>query len=173
MSWNSCSFLKASSVTHDFTELRDEVGSQFILLPPMATRAACHRRARVHAKAIHVSNLVEYVRRYGALKSTKMVAGTLVDVEVDGSGKRSNCFLTVEWELGGGCVKKARLNVRSVYNGEPAIDSCNLRRVSCGRSYSYPDESGRRRKPSISFERCLQCYKPSDLVSSSTKGAYG
>jgi hypothetical protein len=79
MSWDSCSFVTASSVTPDFTELRDEVGSQVHLLPPMATREAPRRvvGARVHAKAIHVSNLAECARRYGALKSTKMVAGTV------------------------------------------------------------------------------------------------
>jgi hypothetical protein len=74
--------------------------------------------ARVHAKALHVASPAEYARRYGMLNTSKLVNGTMVDVRVDKSGKRSNVFITAEYYLGGTIFRKKELNLRSVYRGE-------------------------------------------------------
>jgi Transposase IS4 len=74
--------------------------------------------ARVHAKAMHVASLAECARRYGILKKSKLVNGTVVEVRVDKSGKRANVFVTAEYHLSGTIFKKKELNLRSVYRGE-------------------------------------------------------
>jgi Transposase IS4 len=89
----------------------------------MTTRVAPRRfaGARVHAKAMHVTSIAECARRYGSQSRTKMVSGTVADVRIENTSKRANCFLTVNWELGGSFIKTVELNVRSVYDGEPPL----------------------------------------------------
>jgi hypothetical protein len=77
--------------------------------------------SQVHAKALHdVSNNAECSRRYGAGKTTKQLQGTVVEVEeVQRAGNsRLSCFITADFDLGGGDMKRVRLNIRSVKSGE-------------------------------------------------------
>jgi hypothetical protein len=77
--------------------------------------------SRVHAKAHHVTAHAECARRYGATKMAKLVGGTVLEAdEVQKPGNsRSSWFITAEYDLGGGTVKRARLNTRSVKLGNP------------------------------------------------------
>jgi hypothetical protein len=76
---------------------------------------------RVQAKALHVSNLAECSRRYGANKGTKVVFGTVVDVihVVNPATNRTSTFIVAVYDLGGGTMKETRLNVRSVKAAPP------------------------------------------------------
>ena len=71
---------------------------------------------RVQAKALHVSNLAECARRYGAHKGTKVLMGIVVEVSnvVNPTSHRTSTFITADFDLGGGTIKRARLNIRSV-----------------------------------------------------------
>jgi hypothetical protein len=77
--------------------------------------------SRVHAKAHHVTAHAECARRYGAAKTTKLIGGTVLEAdEAQKPGNsRSSWFITAEYDLGGGTVKRARLNTRSVKLGNP------------------------------------------------------
>jgi hypothetical protein len=76
---------------------------------------------RVQAKALHVSNLAECSRRYGANKSTKMLLGTVVEVTnvVNPTSHRTSTFVTADYDLGGGTMKQTKLNIRSVKAAPP------------------------------------------------------
>ncbi len=73
----------------------------------------------VHAKALHVTNNAECSRRYGAGKTNKRVEGTVVEAkEVQKAGNsRMSWFITADYDLGGGDMKRAVLNIRSVKSG--------------------------------------------------------
>jgi hypothetical protein len=77
---------------------------------------------RVQAKALHVSNLAECARRYGANKSTKMLLGTVVEVSnvINPTSHRVSTFVTASYHLGGGVMKQTKLNIRSVKPAPPA-----------------------------------------------------
>ena len=72
--------------------------------------------ARVQAKAHHVTALSECNRRYGANAKTKFVNGTVVSVDASTSsgGRRAATLLTVDYELGGGTIKRCQLNSRGI-----------------------------------------------------------
>ena len=77
---------------------------------------------RVHAKALHdVTAHAECARRYGAAKSTKLLGGTVLKADkVQKPGNsRTSWFITAEYALGGGTIKRARLNTWSVKLGNP------------------------------------------------------
>jgi hypothetical protein len=71
---------------------------------------------RVTAKACHVVFLGECARRYGALKTTKVIVGTVVEVTTTRKPQtnRTSTFVTADFDLGGGAVKRSTLNIRSV-----------------------------------------------------------
>ena len=72
--------------------------------------------ARVQAKAHHVTALAECHRRYGVNAKTKFVNGTVVSVDAStsSSGRRAATLLTVDYELGGGTIKRCQLNSRGI-----------------------------------------------------------
>jgi hypothetical protein len=76
--------------------------------------------SKVHAKALHVTNNAECSRRYGAGKTTKLLQGTVVEAkEVQKAGNsRMSWFITADYDCGGGDMKRAELNIRSVKSGE-------------------------------------------------------
>jgi hypothetical protein len=84
------------------------------------TDQRCIVGARVNAKALQVSNLAECTRRYGSNAKTKRVGGTVVSFELLSlPGKaRKSCFITADYDLGGGVVKRCRLNIRSLSAGD-------------------------------------------------------
>ena len=76
----------------------------------------------MQAKALHVSNLAECSRRYGANKSTKMLLGTVVEVSnvANPTTHRVSTFVTADFHLRGGAMKQTKLNIRSVKPAPPA-----------------------------------------------------
>jgi hypothetical protein len=76
--------------------------------------------SKVHAKALHVTNNAECSRQYGAGKKTKLLSGTVVEAkEVQKEGNSwVSWFITADYNLGGGDMKRAELNTRSVKKGE-------------------------------------------------------
>jgi hypothetical protein len=70
----------------------------------------------VEAKALHVTSLAECTRRYGARKTTKMLHGVVVDTTTTMNSKtnRATTTVTADYNLGGGTVKRATINVRSL-----------------------------------------------------------
>ena len=79
--------------------------------------------AIVEAKAIHVTNLAECTRRYGANNKEKIIRGTVMDVvnTVNPSTNRAATSVIADYDLGGGTVKRKSLNIRSVKNPAPVI----------------------------------------------------
>jgi hypothetical protein len=72
--------------------------------------------AQVTAKACHVVHLSECARQYGALRTTKVVVGTVVDVSNTKKppNNRVSTFNTADFDISGGSVKRSTLNIRSV-----------------------------------------------------------
>ena len=70
----------------------------------------------VIAKACHITSLAECARRYGANKQTKTLEGVVVDVIVERSdpGKKGATKIVADYDLGGGVIKRASINIRSI-----------------------------------------------------------
>ena len=70
----------------------------------------------VEAKACHVTNLAECVRRYGSNSKTKRVQGIVTHVEVikKSTTNRTATFVMAAYDLGGTTIRPCRLNIRSV-----------------------------------------------------------
>jgi hypothetical protein len=83
--------------------------------------------AIVNAKAVQVTNLAECSRRYGCNAKTKRVVGKVVSTEFKSlpGNTRKSCFVTADYELGGGVIKTCILNLRSVVAGDlaPSIET--------------------------------------------------
>lgn len=81
--------------------------------------------SRVKAKAIHVSNLAECARRYGKNKLIKVVFGTVLEVinSVNPTSNRASMYITANYDLGGGTMKEAKLNIRSVKAAPLELDA--------------------------------------------------
>jgi hypothetical protein len=80
--------------------------------------------ARVHAKAIHVTSLIECHRRYGSNAKTKLLNGMVcrVDTTPSSTKKRTVTLITANYFLGGNTIKTTTLNSRSVKAGHvPSI----------------------------------------------------
>ena len=70
----------------------------------------------VEAKACHVTNLAECLRRYGSNSKTKRVQGIITHVEVikNSTTNRMTTFVTAAYDLGGMTICPCRLNIWSV-----------------------------------------------------------
>ena len=70
----------------------------------------------VEAKACHVTNLAECLRRYGSNSKMKRVQGIITHVEVikNSTTNRTTTFVTAAYDLGGTTICPCRLNIRSV-----------------------------------------------------------
>ena len=77
---------------------------------------------RVQAKALHVSNLAECARRYGANKSKQMLLGTVVEVSnvINPTSQHVSTSVTAKYHLGGRAMKQTKLNIHSVKPAPPA-----------------------------------------------------
>ena len=75
--------------------------------------------APVHAKAIHLTSLIECHRRYGSNAKTKLVNGVVCRVETVPSSteKRAMTMITANFALGGNIIKTCTLNSKSVKAG--------------------------------------------------------
>ncbi|KAI2490544.1 Transposase IS4 [Fragilaria crotonensis] len=98
--------------------------------------------APVHAKAMHVTALIECHRRYGSNAKTKLVNGTVSEIKTVPSStqKRAVTLITAIYTLGGQCVKVATLNSRSVKAGHVAAipDERNEPVTGLGTDVSIP-----------------------------------
>jgi hypothetical protein len=74
--------------------------------------------ARVHAKALLVTSEEECRHQYESMQGTKLVSGTVVDVEISKTAQSASVFITTDFNLEPSFVKRKRQNVRSVYAGE-------------------------------------------------------
>jgi hypothetical protein len=74
-------------------------------------------KARVQAKAHHVTALAECHRRYGANAKTKFVNGTVVSVDAAASsgGRRAATLITADYKLGDGTIKNGRRRIDHWY----------------------------------------------------------
>ena len=77
----------------------------------------CTTRTKIDTKAVHVTSLAEFLKRYGANKKTIILVGTVLEVEIGlkatALGRRRN-FVVARFDLGGGAMKVATINIRSV-----------------------------------------------------------
>jgi len=70
---------------------------------------------RVYAKAIHVTALAEYARRFGSRSKTKEVPGTVLEcIDRKTKTNRQSTYVKAVYALGGGTLKTVELNIRSV-----------------------------------------------------------
>ena len=81
----------------------------------------------ISAKAMHVTNLAECARRYGKNKKTKILYGTVVEhlsTQNNPNTRRITNTIVGDYDLGGGTIKRASLNIRSVkaYDPVPPAD---------------------------------------------------
>jgi hypothetical protein len=69
----------------------------------------------VIAKACHITSLAECARWYGANKQTKTLEGVVVDVIIERSnpGKKGATKIVADYDLGGGVIKRASINIHS------------------------------------------------------------
>ena len=77
----------------------------------------CTIGPKTNAKAVHITSLVKCLRRYGANTETKILVGTVLAVEIGTKatalGRIRTLFVT-RFDLGGGSMKVATINIRSV-----------------------------------------------------------
>jgi hypothetical protein len=102
-------------------------------MPPTDTRRVVG--AKVHAKALHVTNKAECARRYGSQAKRKMLLGTVVHVasSVLPSG-RTSTNVTCDFILAGDVTKRATLNIRSIKEGRiptsPVVPTVPIAKVA-------------------------------------------
>ena len=71
----------------------------------------------IDTKAVHVTSLSDFPRRYGANKKTIILVGTVLEVEIGpkaASLDRRRDFVVTRFDLGRGYMKVATINIRSV-----------------------------------------------------------
>jgi hypothetical protein len=78
--------------------------------------------ALVHAKAMHITALIECHRRYGSNAKTKLVNGMVSELKLvpASNQKQTVTLISATYRLGGQCKKVATLNSRSVKAGHVA-----------------------------------------------------
>ena len=84
-------------------------------MAPPDTR--CSIGTNIESKGVLVTSLAEFSRHYGANKKTRIIVGTVLEVEIgpkaNTSGRRRTSVI-VKFDLGGGDMKVATINIRSV-----------------------------------------------------------
>ena len=78
----------------------------------------CTIRTKIETKVVHVTSLVELLRRYRANKKTRILVGTILEVGIGlkatALGRRMILFFVKRFDLGGGTMKVDAINIRSV-----------------------------------------------------------
>ena len=81
------------------------------------TDPRCTIGTKIKTKAVRVTSLDNCLRCYGANKKTIILVGTVLEVEIGlkatALGRRRN-FVVARFDLGGGAMKVATINIRSV-----------------------------------------------------------
>ena len=77
----------------------------------------CTIGTKIDTKAVHVTSLAECLRRYGANKKTRILVGTVLEVEIGPKATalgRRRTFVVARFNLGRGAMKLATINIRIV-----------------------------------------------------------
>ena len=77
----------------------------------------CTIGTKTNTKAVHVNSLAECSRRYRANKKTRIIFGTVLEVEIGPKATalvRRRNFSVARFDLGGGAMKVTTINIRSV-----------------------------------------------------------
>ena len=77
----------------------------------------CTIGTKIDTKAVHVTSLAECSRRYRGNKKTIILVGTVLEVEIgpkETALGRHRTFVVAGFDLGGGAMKVATINIRSV-----------------------------------------------------------
>ena len=72
---------------------------------------------KIETKEVHVTSLDECLRRYGAKKKTIIIVGTVLEVKIGTKATalgRHRTFFVARFDIGGGAMKVATINIRSV-----------------------------------------------------------
>ena len=89
------------------------------MLAMAPTYPQCTIRIKIKTKAVHVTSLAECSRCYGVNNKTRILVGTVLEVEIcpktTSLGMRRNFFIA-RFDLGGGAMKVATINIRSLYS---------------------------------------------------------
>ena len=90
----------------------------------MAIARAYQNGDKVTAKAVHVTSLAECTRRFGRQNKTKMVNGNVLSTftKKTATGRNSR-YIRGQFDLGGGVLKVADVNVRSIKLEEVATET--------------------------------------------------
>ena len=81
------------------------------------TDPLCTIGTKIETKAVYVTSLAECSRRYGANKKTRILVGTVLEVEIGPKATtlgRCRTFVVARFDLGGGAMKVTTINIRSV-----------------------------------------------------------
>ena len=95
------------------------------------TDPRCTIKTKIDTKAVHVTSLAKLLRRYGANKKTIILVGTVLEVEIGPKatalGRRRD-FVVKKSDLGGGDMKVATINIRSVklHTQEPLLPDIDV-----------------------------------------------
>ena len=90
----------------------------------------CTIGTKINTRAVHVTSISKCLRRYGANKKTRIIVGTVLEVEIrtkaTALGSRRT-FVVEKFDLGGGDMKVATINIRSVklHTPEPLPPATN------------------------------------------------
>ena len=74
-------------------------------------------RTKIETKYVHVASLEECLWRYKANNKTRIIVGTIFDVEIGTKATalgRHRTFIFEKFDLGGGDMEVATINIRSV-----------------------------------------------------------
>ena len=77
----------------------------------------CAIRTKIETNSVLVTSLAECLRHYGANKKTIILIGTVLEVEIGSKATtlgRRRTFVVAKFDLGGGEMKVATINIRSV-----------------------------------------------------------
>ena len=77
----------------------------------------CTTGTKIDTKDVHVTSLAKCLMRYRANKKIRILVGTVFEVEIGPKvttlGRRRD-FVVARFDLGGGAMKLATINIRSV-----------------------------------------------------------
>ena len=95
---------------------------------------------KITAKAVHVTSLAECTRRFGRQNKTKMINGKVLSIftKKTATGRNSR-YVRGQFDLGGGVLKVADINVRSIKLVEVATETPEEPAGSSGNEQVSPD----------------------------------
>ena len=80
------------------------------------TNPRCTIGTNIKTKAVYFTSLAECSRLYGAKKKTRIIVGTVLEVEIGTKATvlgRRRTFVVARFDPGGGATMVAKINIRS------------------------------------------------------------